>query len=166
MDTVLQVFGIVLGYIGSLDKNKQRILFYACLSNIVSILLFIVTGRFDGVAATVIIGIRCILFLFKDNYKTSLVLWICVFAHIVCGVITFADIYSLVPLLTTVITCLTYWYGNALVIKCVSIFVNTGWVVYYVYIHLYLTAANTVINVLLTLTAIIQLLRSNSVDSK
>lgn len=157
MKSVLQVLSILIGYAGSLDKNKRRILFYACLSNIISILMFITTGRIDSITTSIIIGIRCILFLFKDKYKTPFVLWICIIAHLLCGVITYTDVYSFIPLITTIVTCFLYWYGSALQIKYVGIVINSLWIIYYVFTSLYLVAINTFINIILSIISIFRI---------
>ena len=151
---ILQGIGIILGYVTSLDKNKQKIILYACISNLISLMLFLVTGRYDGVTATVVIWIRCILFLYKDKYKTTLILWLCVTAHIIVGILSYNDIFSLITIITPILICFAYWYGSALVIKHVSNIVNTFWIIYYIYVGLYLTAINTLINIILSMIAI------------
>lgn len=117
-------------------------------------MLFLITGRYDGVTAAIIIWSRCLLFLYKDKYKTTLILWLCVTAHIVVGIVSYEDIFSLITIITPVATCFAYWYGSALVIKYVSNVVNTLWLIYYIYVGLYLTAINTSINIVLSIIAI------------
>lgn len=154
IEIILQGIGIILGYVASLDKNKQKIILYACISNLVSLMLFLVTKRYDGVAAVIIIWLRCLLFLYKDKYKTTIILWLCVTAHIVVGIVSYEDIFSIITIITPIVTCFAYWYGSALVIKHISNVVNTLWVIYYIYVGLYLTAINTSINIVLSIVAI------------
>lgn len=154
VEIILQGIGTVLGYVASLNKNKQKIILFACISNLISLMLFLVTERYDGVTAVMVIWLRCILFLYRDKYKTTFVLWLCVIAHLIVGILSYNDIFSLVTIITPIVTCFAYWYGSVLVIKHISNIVNILWVIYYTYIGLYLTAINTAINIILSMIAI------------
>lgn len=153
----LQMINIILGYVSSLTTNKQKILINSSLSCMLSIILFVFTDRLDGVLTTIFIFLRSFLFIYKDKYKTNLVFYFCLLSHILAGIFSYKDIFSLVTLLTPVITCIFYWYGTSLQIKYSSLFINTMWVIYYIYIGLHLTAVNTVINIILTTLSVFQI---------
>lgn len=143
-----------MGYVSSLDKSKDRIILYACISNLVSILLFLMVGRVDGIVSVMVIWVRCMLFLRRDKYKTNIIVWLCAIAHLIVGIISYDDIFSLITILVPIVVCFTYWYGSALTIKYVSIIVGICWIVYYLYVELYITVLNTLVNIVLSLISI------------
>lgn len=154
---ILQIISIVFGYMISLDKSKKNIILYTCILNFIGILMFFVTDRYDGVFSTVIITIRCILFLYRDKYKTDIVFYFCLVAHIIVGFFIYIDIFSLVLILTPIATCIAFWYGNVLQVKYNAVIVNTLCILYYIHIGLYFSSINIAINVILTIYSIYKL---------
>lgn len=162
LELVLQCIGVALGYFSSLVRDKNKVILYACFSNLVSILIFALNDRLDGALSVIIIWLRCILFLFRDKYKTNIVVWICAIAHIIVGVISYTDVFSIITISVPVIICFTYWYGSILSIKYISNILSIFWIIYYIYLGLYITAINTVISIVLTSISILEIHKEQS----
>lgn len=164
IQNLLQIVGVILGYLGSLDKNKGRIILNACVTNAISILSFAITGRIDGALSAIIIWIRNLLFLRKDKYKTSAVVWVCVLAHTIVGILSFKDVFSLIAIITPIVICIVYWYGSVKAIKVCGNIANAFWLLYYLNVGLYIIAINTFINIVLATIALISIYKSERGD--
>lgn len=164
LQDLLQVISVILGYIGSLDKNKERIILNACIVNTIYIVSFVITGRIDGALSAIIIWIRNLLFLRRDKYKTSMIVWVCVLAHTIAGVLSFKDCFSLIAIIIPIVICIVYWYGSVKAIKVWGNIANIFWLMYYVNAGLYIIAINTFINIVLATIALIGIYKNERGD--
>lgn len=144
-------------------KNRTKILvinFVALLANALS---FLFLGGFSGVGMSIVAIIRNILFLFDKNKNNNLItktdivkLLIVYLLSIICAIITYNGIFSLMIVLAIMLYTYSIWQKNTKVFKLLGIPVSIFYIIYNVYVK---SILGVVFEGLLMFSAIIGLIR-------
>lgn len=157
---LLQLVQVFFGLASSWVRDKRAILLLSCLSSFVGVLLFFYLGRYDGVVSSFVIGLRCVVFSYKEKYKTISPFILTLVVQLVLGILSFQDLSSIIPFLVPLIVSVVFWYGDAKLIKINSLIIGVAWIIYYLCMGLYVSVLYTLFSMVL---CIISLLRLNKV---
>ena len=114
-------------------KKKEKIFKGMCIANILEMLHYLLLGAWSGFAIKVIALIRNIFIIEKEyNRKLRKVFFLYLFIgiYIVIGVLTFKNIFSLLPMAAAVIYMIVVWDGDELQVKKISFLCYFLWLAY------------------------------------
>ena len=133
---IAQICGIIVllsMLIGVHFKTKEKILLSSVLVNIAAIFQYFLLSAMIGVLASILNTVRCLVFYQykkKDLQPSLLVLLIFEIITIVMGVLTWQDVFSVLPIIGTVIYTYGLWQDNVTIIRITSAVVGVSWLAY------------------------------------
>lgn len=152
---IIQIIQVIYSIYIMFLKNKRNMLINMFISNLISLILFNIAGLGEASLTTIFITLRSFLFTFREKYKTNFVFFFCLMLHIVVGIVTFKDLFSLLPCVTAIISVITLWFGNEQQIRIESIISNLIWVIYYYLNNIYISATFNLIVIIFTIISCI-----------
>ena len=159
---IAQVFGvisIILNIVVVQFKTKEQILIGMIISNLVVAVQFFLLNAITGGIISLINVIRCIVFyLFKKKNKkpSLLVLLIFEIIVIVSGIISWQNIWSILPIIATLTYTYGIWQDDVLKIKYIAAITGFEWAVYDIIVRAYVGFIQGVIQVISAIVAIIR----------
>lgn len=133
---ISQIFGFfafILSLIAYHRKEKEKIFQTMTIANFLEIIQYFFLGEFSGSIAKVIALIRNKLVILKENNKyfnNLFVLLALLIIYIISGIITYKNIYSVLPTIAAIIYSVFVWNGNELLIKKVAFYCYFLWLTY------------------------------------
>ena len=143
---IAQTFGIIaliLTVISVQFKTKEKIVMCSVLANIVVAIQFFLLNAVTGGVISIINAIRCIVFYIykKKDLKPSIItLIIFEIVAVVSGCISWQNIWSLIPILVTILYTYGLWQDNVKVIRITTGIVGGGWAIYDLIVRAYVGA--------------------------
>lgn len=143
---IAQTFGVIaliLTIISIQFKTKEKIVMCSVLANIVVAIQFFLLDAITGGVISIINAIRCIVFYIykKKDLKPSIItLIIFEIVAIISGCISWQNIWSLIPILVTVLYTYGLWQDNVKVIRITTGIVGGGWAIYDLIVKAYVGA--------------------------
>lgn len=114
-------------------KHKKKIFKIMCLSNIFNIIHYLCLGAYSG-CITKIIALARNLFIVKkeNNKKLDKLIYLILFigVYIISGILTYSNLYSLLPLISATIFMIVTWNGKELQIKRIAFYCYFLWLLY------------------------------------
>lgn len=130
------------------------------LANIVVAIQYFFLDALTGAVISIINTIRCLVFYFykkKDMKPSLIVLIIFEIIAIISGAISWQDMWSLIPIIVTVIYTYGLWQDNVKVIRITTGIVGAGWAIYNIVVKAFVGALQETAQLI---SAIIALYRS------
>lgn len=137
------VIALILTVISVQFKTKEKIVMCSVLANIVVTIQYFLLGALTGAVISVINTIRCLVFYFfkkKDMKPSIIVLIIFEIVAIISGSISWQNMWSLIPIIVTVIYTYGLWQDNIKVIRITTGIVGFGWAIYNIVVRAYVGA--------------------------
>lgn len=158
-----QIFGILGScamILSSWQKERKRILFFLIFDNVFYFIQYILLFAYTGAYTNIIGLIRLYLFgkkgknkFFKKNYS----LYIVIFLYLLIGVLTYENLSSIFPVVSSVIYAIVLWQDNPKHIRIGSSIMLLMWCVYNVLVHAYVGALTEGILFISSVLAIIKI---------
>lgn len=152
---------LVLTVISVQFKTKEQIVMCSVFANIVVAIQFFLLNAITGAIISVINTIRCIIFYYykkKDKKPSLLVLVIFEIIAIISGIISWQNIWSIIPVIVTVVYTYGLWQDNVTVIRITTGIAGFGWSVYNLIVRAYVGAIQEISQLV---SAIISIIRNN-----
>ena len=114
-------------------KEKKKIFKTMMIANILDIIHYFLLGAYSGCVTKVMALIRNEIIIVKEKRKklnNIIVLIIIVFVYVIAGVLTYENIYSILPILAAVIYMFFVWNGDELKVKKVAFYCYFLWLAY------------------------------------
>lgn len=134
---------LILMVIGVQFKTKEKIIMCNILANIVVTIEYFLLGALTGGVISITNTIRCIVFyLFKkkDMKPSLIVLIIFEIMAVLSGSISWQNMWSIIPIIVTVIYTYGLWQDNIKIIRITTGIVGLGWTVYDIVVKAYVDA--------------------------
>lgn len=112
-------------------------------ANVVITLQYFLLGAYTGAVISILNAIRDIVyFLFKkNNLKPSiLVLLIFEIVAIISGIMSWQNIWSIIPIIATIIYTYGLWQDNVKILRITTVIIGYGWTVYDIVVKAYVAA--------------------------
>ncbi len=137
-------------------KHKKKIFKMMCLSNIFNIMHYLCLGAYSGCITKIIALARNLFIVNKENNKKLdkliyLILFIGV--YIISGILTYNNLYSLLPLISATIFMIVTWNGKELQIKRIAFYCYFLWLLYNILIFSIVGIIANTISLISTLIA-------------
>lgn len=140
---VCGVIVLVLTVISVQFKTKEKIVMCFVFANLVMSIQFFLLNAITGAIISIINTIRCIIFYYykkKDKKPSLLILLIFEIVAVISGIISWQNIWSIIPIIVTVIYTYGLWQDNVKVIRVTTAIVGLGWAIYDVIVMAYVGA--------------------------
>ena len=150
---------LVLTVISVQFKTKEKIVMCFVFANVIAAMQYFLLSAFTGAVISIINAIRCIVFYYykKKNIKPSLiVLLIFEVIAIISGIFTWQNIWSLIPIIVTVIYTYGLWQDNVTVIRITTGIAGFGWAIYNVIVMAYVGALQEISQLVSSVIAIVR----------
>ena len=147
----------VISLIAFHKKDKKNIFKNTMISNLLSLIQYIVLNANSGIATKIIAIIRDLSIMKQEKYnflKTKKMLSIFVIIYLVLMIITYQGILSVFSLLAALIYTVFCWNGNVNTVRYIGIFTNVLWLIYNIYVKSYIGAFSNLISIFSTSIAI------------
>ncbi|HPF82737.1 MAG TPA: YgjV family protein [Bacilli bacterium] len=133
---VSQIIGFVSFFISLIayhKKGKQKIFKTMILANLFDIMHYLLLGAYSGCVTKVIALIRNEIIVLKEKYKkfnSIIVLILLSVIYLISGILTYKNIFSILPILTAMIYLYFIWNGNELRVKKAGFYCYFLWLIY------------------------------------
>lgn len=160
---IAQAFGVA-GLISTITANyqnkKDRILIFQIIANLLCFIQYVLLNALAGASTFFVAIIRCIIFYMfnrKGKEKSTFVLVFFSILIVILGVLSYKDIFSLIPIITAVIYTYGVWQDNLKRFRIIAFIVPLTWIVYNLHVGAFVGVLLTIIEATATLVAIIKL---------
>ena len=133
---VSQIVGFIsfiISLIAYHRKKKQNIFTTMMIANILDIIHYILIGAYSGCITQVMTLIRNEIIVLKEKKQklnNFAVLVLLIIAYVVAGILTYKNIYSVLPILASMIYLYFIWNGNELKVKKIAFCCYFLWLIY------------------------------------
>ena len=127
------VIVLILTVISVQFKTKEKIVMCFVFANLVMAIQFFLLNAMTGAIISIINTIRCIIFYYykkKDKKPSLMILLIFEIVAIVSGMMSWQNMWSVIPIIVTVIYTYGLWQDNVKVIRVTTAIVGLGWAIY------------------------------------
>ena len=138
---------LILTVISVQFKTKEKIVMCFVFANVVAAVQYFLLSAFTGAVISVINAIRCIVFYYykKKEMKPSLIILVIFeLIAIISGIFTWQNIWSLIPIIVTVVYTYGLWQDNVTVIRITTGIAGFGWAIYNIIVMAYVGAVQEI----------------------
>lgn len=156
------IIALILTVISVQFKTKEKIVMCSVFANIVVAIQFFLLNAITGAIISIINTVRCLIFYYykKKDMKPSLVVLVLFeIVAIVSGIISWQNIWSLIPIIVTVVYTYGLWQDNVIVIRITTGIAGLGWSIYDIIVRAYVGAIQEISQFI---SAIISLIRNKN----
>lgn len=152
LSTLFGVVGIIANVIIFWRTDREKMLFSKLFADIVWTAHYSILGARTGAAICGISIVREIVFLNKNRKWAKSNLWLLIFVllSILCGIITYKNIISILPIFASVISVLSFAIGKPNLTRILQIFISGLFLIY----DIYVMSFAGIINEFLTLSSV------------
>ena len=164
---IAQVFGIIsiiLNIFIVQFKTKENMLKGIIASNLVVAIQFFLLNAITGGIISLINVARCFVFYMykKKNKKPSLViLFLFELIVLISGIISWQNIWSILPIVATATYTYGTWQDDVLKIKYISALIGLEWSIYDIIVRAYVGFIQGIIKVISSIVAVIRYKRKS-----
>lgn len=140
MNNIILILSQVLGFIAfiisllAFHKNrKEKILGNMILSNLFDLIHYLLLGAYSGCITKLLAMCRNVFVIFKDKNKalsSNIFLYIFILTYTISGILTFENVWSILPIISAIIYAVAIWKGNELTLKKAACFGYFLWLIY------------------------------------
>lgn len=133
---IAQLFGliaVILSIICMHFNSKENILKCMIIGNLLMTIQFFLLNAITGGVVSLVNTIRCIVFyLYKKNNKKKSIITLIIFEiiYISSGIMSWQNIWSILPITATVVFTYGLWQDNILITKIIYAIVGLEWATY------------------------------------
>lgn len=155
------IIGLVLCVIGLQFKKKDKVVLFYLFANIFITAEYFLLEAWVGGAINAVCIVRNIVFYFYSKKDKRSPVWVLVLieaALVACGIVGWANWWSLIPIVVGAVYTYGNWQENVLVLKITAAISASGWLVYSAVVRAYVSVAQEVIILVSAIVAICILL--------
>ncbi len=157
-----QIIGfIVLGItvISIQFKTKEKILICQIIANILVAIQYFLLNALTGGVVAVINVIRCLIFYYykkKDKKPSIIFLSIFIVIAIVSGILTWQNVFSIIPIIATIVFTYGLWQDNVKITRICITITEGNWTIYNVIVKAYAGALQSLAECISAIIAMIR----------
>lgn len=143
---IAQICGILIMICNAISvqfKTKDKILICFVVANLFGIAQYFLLNAITAAVVYVISTIRCIVFYYyekKDLKPSLIILMIFEVLAIICGALSWQNMWSIIPIIVTVVFTYGLWQKNLTVTRISTAITGFGWVFYNIIVMAYVGA--------------------------
>ena len=157
---ISQIFGtlsFIISLIAYHRSTKKKIFQTMMIANILDILHYLCLNAYSGCITKILALVRNEIIIAKDKNKklnNSIILTIVMIAYIISGIITYENIYSILPISAAMIYLYFTWNGNELVVKKAAFWCYFLWLAYNICVLSVAGIVSNIVSILSTYIAV------------
>lgn len=127
----------ILSLIAYHQKKKNKIFKTMMIANVLDIVHYVLLGAYSGCLTKVIALVRNELIIVKEKNKkfnNGIILILLFIIYLISGIVTYKNIYSMLPILAAMIYLYFIWNGNELKVKKVAFYCYFLWLIYNIFV--------------------------------
>lgn len=135
---ILETIAFFIVLIGYHLKTKKNIFKTMCIANIFNIFHYLLLNAYSGCVTKIIALIRNLFIIEKEKnkkYSSNIYLGLFIICYIVLSIVTYKDIYSLLPFAAAIIYLIACFNGEELRVKKYAYYCYYLWLIYDICIH-------------------------------
>lgn len=147
----------ILSLIAYHRKKKSKIFQTMMVANVLDIIHYILLGAYSGCITKVIALVRNEIIIIKEKNKklnNKIVLISLLFIYLVSGVLTYKNIYSILPILAAMIYLNFVWNGNELKVKKCAFYCYFLWLIYNICVFSIAGITSNIVSIISTFIAV------------
>lgn len=147
----------ILSLIAYHQKKKKNIFQTMTIANVLDIIHYILLGAYSGCITKAIALIRNEIIIIKEknkNLNTNVVLIVLFITYLVSGILTYKNIYSVLPILAAMIYLYFVWNGNELKVKKVAFYCYFLWLIYNICVFSIAGIVSNIVSIISTFIAV------------
>lgn len=155
------VITLILTVIAVQFKTKEKIVMCMIFANIMGAIQYFLLNAITGAVVSIINAIRCMVFYFykkHDKNPSLIVLLLFEVIAIVSGIISWQNMWSVIPIIVTVVYTYGLWQDNVKVIRISTAIAGLGWAIYNIIVMAYV---GTIQSISQLISAVIALFKKN-----
>lgn len=128
-------------------KTKEKILICQIIANVLVAVQYFLLNALTGAVVAIINVIRCIIFYYykKKNKKPSIIfLTIFIIVAIVSGILTCQNVFSIIPIIATIVFTYGLWQDNVKVTRICTAITAGNWTIYNIIVKAFAGALQSV----------------------
>lgn len=137
------LIALVITVINIQLKSKEKIVILNVWANVAVAIQYFLLGAYSGATISILNAIRDVIYYFfkKKNFKPSiLVLLTFEIVAIISGIISWQNIWSIIPIIVTIIYTYGLWQDNIKILRISTVIIGYGWTVYDIAVKAYVAA--------------------------
>lgn len=172
MYIVSQIFAFVaflLSLIAFHRKKKESIFKTLMLGNVLDMIHYLLLGAYSGCITKVIAFLRNEIIVLKEKnkkYDKTTVLVLLLIIYLISGILTYKNIYSVLPILSAMIYLYVVWNGNALAVKKIGFYCYFLWLIYNICVFSIVGIISSAVSIISTFIAVYNEKRNNLNSNK
>ena len=137
---MVEIIGQIIGFVAMAiivfsyqQKSHKNILTFQMVSGLLFTVHFLLIGAYTGCVSNLIGALRSLIYANRGKNKfTDFKLWPVIFSVVftVSGIMTWADIYSVFPIVAMVMSSVVLWIDSPKINRAFSIPTSACWLVY------------------------------------
>lgn len=154
---IIGILSFIISLVAYHRKKKKNIFQTMIIANVLDILHYLFLGAYSGCITKIMALIRNEIIIVKEkNQKlnNNIILIILFIAYLIAGIITYNNIYSILPILAATIYLYFVWNGNELKVKKVAFYCYFLWLLYNIFVFSIAGILSNVISIFSTFIAI------------
>ena len=161
MFILAQICGLIALIITAINiqlKSKEKIVMLNVWANVAVTIQYFLLGAYTGAVISILNAIRDVVyFLFKKkNLKPSiLVLLIFETIAIIAGIISWQNIWSIIPIVVTIIYTYGLWQDDVKILRITTVIIGYGWTIYDIVVKAYVAALQVAVQCTSALVALV-----------
>lgn len=158
-----QIFGILgalATIISSFQKTRKKMLIFLIFDPIFYTIQYILLNAYAGALSNIVGIIRTIMFSFKGKNKffnSNYPLYIIIFLYLLINVFVYKSIYSLFPIIASIVYAFVLWQDKPKNIRIGSVFMFSMWLIYNLIVKAYVGVIVEFVLLISTIIAILKL---------
>lgn len=131
MVNFMQILTIIANTYISFTEKKKRIYIATFLLNFFQLVMYFFNSDLTTALIYVVIVIRSLIYIYKDNFKTNIIPYIAISVQILIGYITIENSFQIFSIVIACYSCWYLWfYNNTQKLRIGNIVANTAWSIY------------------------------------
>lgn len=127
---IFGIIGLIYSAVAYHKKEKKDILKLLIISNSLSLIQYMFLQAYTGCITIIISIIRNIIALKKRDKNENIILAIFIILYIVMGIITYNSIFSILPIIASIMYVIGIWNGNENIIRKTGLINMYLWLIY------------------------------------
>lgn len=137
---IIYIISQVVGFIAFIislvayhRKKKEKIFGTMMLANFLDMVHYLLLGAYSGCITKVIALVRNKIIIIKEKYKkfdSRVVLIILLTVYLILGILTYKNVFSVLPILSAMIYLYFVWNGDELQVKKIAFYCYFLWLIY------------------------------------
>ncbi len=162
MKIVAQILGLlaIISYaISPHAKTKRRVLVFHLISSILYALQYFLLNAFSAVITNTVGAVKCYIFYLYEKKEKEIpksLFWIFMLIILALGIFTYNNIYSLIPILASVLSLYSVWQDNLKVLRIIIIISSSSWIFYNLIVGAYIGVIGNIFQLVSAIIAIVR----------